>query len=351
MTEIRIRGRFVMELDSSSRHVPDFAGDVLRGLSARPKRLEPIYFYDDAGSRLFEEICDLPEYYLTRTERSLIERRAGEIAEAMDGSGEPLCLLELGSGNSAKTRLLIEAFLARRPDLTYMPVDISHSALSTAGRNLARDFDGLSVRAVASEYGHGLQRLEGWSGRRLVCFLGSNLGNMSPDDALTFLQGIRGRLREGDALLLGLDLKKDAKVLENAYNDRRGVTARFNLNVLERINRELGGRFDTARFRHRAVFREAEERVEMHLESLGDADVEVTGLGRSFPFRKGETIHTENSYKYSLGRISSLAAAAGLRVDMAWTDPRRYFSLNLLRPATKSPVAADGPTDHQGDIK
>ena len=306
----------------------EFLAAVRSGLGARPKTLPCRYFYDLEGSLLFEEICELPEYYLTRAEDRILRERAGEIAAALPRVEE---LIELGSGSSRKTRRLLTAFLRRRPSLRSLPVDISREMLLQTAAALSREYPRLGITPVAGEYGDAMARLPGErKGPGLVLFLGSNLGNFDPDEAARFLRRIRGTMGGEDFALLGLDLQKDTAVLEAAYDDAAGVTARFNMNLLERINRELGGDFDLAAWEHRAVYDAARGRIEMHLVSRRSQLATVAG--ETYRFEAGETIHTESSYKYSLDGIRDLAAAAGLRLNRTWQDEDGLFSLNLLEP-------------------
>jgi len=312
---------------------PGLAEDVRRGLASGPRKwLPPKYFYDELGSQLFEAICLLPEYYLTRAENEIFAGRAGEIAAAA-ARGSRLTLLELGSGSASKTRLLVEALLARQGTLTYAPVDISRSALEASARALVEAYEGLRVEAYAGDYDAALPRLGGSiepGARALVLFLGSNIGNFDREGARAFLAALRRSLRAGDALLLGADLKKERAVLEAAYDDALGITAAFNLNLLARINRELGADFDLRSFRHVALYDEAEGRVEMHLESRRRQTVGVSALGLAVEFGEGERVHTENSYKYDLEELSRLAAETGFDLAETWLDGGRRFSSNLL---------------------
>jgi L-histidine Nalpha-methyltransferase len=319
----------LMEFDQNG-HRAAFAQDVLAGLTAVPKRLPCRYFYDAQGSQLFEEICGLPEYYLTRAEREILTERSGEIAALFQVE---TVMVELGSGSAAKTRLLIEAFLNRYPRLSYMPVDISPSMLEESSRSLLADYPRLEITGIAATYEDGLARLQDETGRpKLILWLGSNVGNLDRAEATRFLCQVRRTMTARDRLLVGIDLRKERTTLERAYDDAQGVTARFNLNLLTRINQELGGRFDLDAFRHRAVYDEPLGRVEMHLESIRAQRVRIEQLDLEVAFTAGETIHTENSYKYSPVEISALAAGAALRVERQWFDAGRQFSLNLLAP-------------------
>jgi L-histidine N-alpha-methyltransferase len=314
-----------------------FAADVARGLTSRPKQLFPKYFYDELGSHLFEAICLLPEYYLTRAEDETLSQRAGEIASLC--GVEPVTLVEFGSGSSTKTRHLIDALLRRQTELLYVPIDISPSALEAAAGVLLETYPALSVEAYAGDYDAALVRLKRDAparGRTLALFLGSNIGNFEPLDAEQFLRGVRSTLRAGDALLVGADLKKDAATLEAAYDDALGVTAAFNLNLLARINRELGANFDPRAFRHVAVYNERAGRVEMHLESTRAHTVNVAALALEVPFAAGERIHTENSHKYAPAELDALAARAGFARAGAWLDAAGRFSSILFRAVVES---------------
>jgi L-histidine N-alpha-methyltransferase len=306
-----------------------FAEDVRAGLTASPKRLPPKYFYDDLGSSLFESICRLPEYYLTRAEDEILDRHAREIVAMV---GEPLDLIELGSGSAVKTRRIIAAALERQPTLSYRPIDISPSALAASTQALAREYPGVRVDGIAADYFDGLARISrNGAVRTMALFLGSNVGNFEPVDAVATLRAIRAVLESGDALLLGADLKKDRGVLEAAYDDPLGVTAAFNRNVLARIDRELGGEFDLRSFTHRARYDEELGRVEMHLVSTKAQAVRIAALDLDVRFAPGETIHTESSYKYDRMGLEALAREAGFTLERTWTDAAGLFSSNLLR--------------------
>lgn len=316
-----------------------FARDVAAGLAAAPKHLPCCYFYDRLGSLLFEAICETPEYYLTRTETGILRREAdaiaGQFAEAVD-------VIELGSGTAVKTRLLIDAFRRRGVALRYVPIDICRTVLEESSQALLSDYPELEVVAVAGEYQEGLAYL-GEKNRRvaknptppaerapaakLILWLGSNIGNLDREPAARFLAQVRATMTPGDRLLVGIDLRKERALLEAAYDDACGVTAAFNRNLLVRINRELGGDFDAAAFRHRAVYDENLGRVEMHLVSERAQRVRIPQAGLEAAFASGEGIHTENAYKYSTAEIEALAGAAGLRIEHAWMDAEGRFRL------------------------
>lgn len=312
----------------------DFATDVRIGLTAARKWLPCLYFYDEVGSQLFEQICQLPEYYPTRTERAILEAHADELVTLV---GHAVDLVELGSGSASKTRLLVEALLRRHGQLRFIPVDISRSILEESSLALVEAYDNLEIFAVAGEYHDGLDFLKSEAGPpRLILWLGSNVGNFGRADAVHFLQRLRSAMRPGDRLLIGIDLRKAADLLVAAYDDAAGVTAAFNRNILTRINRELDGRFEPDRFRHSARWNESEGRIEMHLVSDTARTVGIGDLELTVSFAEGESIHTENSYKYSLDEIEALAAAAGFIVDGQWFDAERHFSVNLWHPELPS---------------
>lgn len=310
-----------------------FAADVRRGLTSAGKFLLPKYFYDELGSILFEAICRLPEYYLTRAEDEIFAARADEIVERAREGAPRLALLELGSGSATKTRRIIEALLDGQPDLLYAPVDISPEVLEAGSRVLLQSYPALRVRAYAGDYREAIPVMrEGVreGERALVLFLGSNVGNFTPEEARSLLRSLRENLRAGDRVLVGADLRKERATLEAAYDDPLGVTAAFNLNLLARINRELGADFDPRRFRHVARYDEREGRVEMWLESLGAQAVRLGALGLSVEFAAGERVHTENSYKYDLPGILRLAEETGYRSTNTWLDEGERFSSNLF---------------------
>jgi L-histidine N-alpha-methyltransferase len=309
----------------ASARLNSFREDVVAGLSLPQKALSPKYFYDARGSRLFEAICRLREYYPTRAELALTRGHIGEIAGFARQHGT---LIEYGSGDSMKSRLLIEAL---RP-CAYIPVDISKDALGAAAAKLQRRFGWLDIRPVHGDFSRPLKiPVPRGRGRRVVYFPGSTIGNLTPEEAQAFLRTTRGQVGRGGAMLVGVDLKKDATLLHAAYNDARGITAAFNLNLLARINRELGGNFQLRRFRHHAHYNARLGRIEMHLVSLAR---QVVNIGdRRFSFAAGESIHTENSYKYSVHGFRALARGAGLRPRKVWLDPKMRFSVHGLEAA------------------
>ena len=308
---------------------PDsFADEVRAGLTANPKSLPCRFFYDAEGSRLFEAICELPEYYLTRAGAEIMEKRADEVVAKLPRGA---MLIELGSGSSAKTRRLIERFLRRDGRLLYIPVDISRSMLEESAHALLDEFARLEIIAVAGEYQEAMTHLRRDFGLpKLILWLGSNIGNLDRSEAVEFLRRLRDLMVTEDRLLVGIDLRKERGVLETAYDDPQGITGRFNKNILARVNRDLGGEFDLDRFHHRARYNDTAGWVEIHLESASTQTIPIAALDLAVPFEAGEMIHTENSCKYSPAEIEETAAAARLRVEEQWLDRKGQFSLNLF---------------------
>ena len=304
---------------------------VADGFQKTPKSIPALFFYDTPGSQLFEQICKLPEYYPTRTEHKILMDNARDIVATDTGEVE---LVELGSGSSAKTRILINAILANQTHLHYIPTDISTDFLLESSIALKNEYDPLSITAIAAEHSNALRLLpEGGSQSRLFLFLGSNIGNSEQEEAISFIEQIRCRMREEDRLLIGFDLVKDRQVLFDAYNDNAGVTAEFNKNLLVRINRELGGDFKLNLFDHYAPFVVEHSRIEMRLISRCNQAVYVECVGQRFNFEKGEYIHTENSYKYTLEGFDLLCQSAGMKMQEYWLDERGWFAVGLFRKA------------------
>jgi dimethylhistidine N-methyltransferase len=303
----------------------NFRDAVLSGLSHARRAIPCKFFYDERGSALFEAICRLPEYYLTRTEIAILEENAIEIAEQM---GWHCRLIEFGSGASTKVRILLRAL---DHPAAYVPVDISREHLRDAAASLAEDFPALPVVAVCADYTRPfpMPPLPGPVGKRVGFFPGSTIGNFEPDAAVAFLANYARILGPGGEMLIGVDLKKEPEILNAAYNDQAGVTAQFNLNLFERINRELDGDLDMDRFEHVAFYNDIEGRVEIYIRSLANQEAWITG--KPILFAKGELIHTEYSYKYSVPEFRALAARAGFRPIDTWTDPEELFSVHYFR--------------------
>jgi dimethylhistidine N-methyltransferase len=307
---------------------------VRQGLAAHRKWLPAWLFYDADGSLLFDKITRLPEYYLTRTERDILAARAAEIVAqaAGDAPHARLRIAELGAGSADKTRLLLRAAVERQGTLIYEPVDVSSSALQEARERIEREIAGVHVLPRVMNYTEGLDFYPAAAGeRRMLLYIGSSIGNFEPDEAADVLGIVRAGLSDGDTLLLGVDLRKDESTLLAAYNDAAGTTARFNLNMLARLNRELDANFDLGAFAHRALWNAAESRIEMHLESLAAQKVRIAALDLDVTFASGERIHTENSYKYAPGQAEAMLAAAGFTPESRWTDARGWFAVHLAR--------------------
>lgn len=297
--------------------------EIMHGLAGRPRRISPKYFYDERGSRLFDAICELPEYYLTRTEAGILDSCAAEVARMI---GPDATLIELGSGASRKIRLLLEAIRPR----SYLGIDISREFLQQSVERLAHDYPWLEIHAACADFMQDIKLPEGTAGeKRLAFFPGSTIGNLEPHEAQAFLQRVRQMVQPDGALLIGVDLKKDPRILQAAYNDSAGVTARFNLNLLHRLRDELDAEINPRGFRHQAFYNAEHGRIEMHLISRFAQTISL--CGRRFHFQAGESIHTENSYKYSPSEFHAIARAAGLHPQRVWTDAAQLFSVHYLR--------------------
>ncbi|MEO8039575.1 MAG: L-histidine N(alpha)-methyltransferase [Betaproteobacteria bacterium] len=310
----------------------EFARDFLAGLAVRPRRIAPKYFYDAAGSALFDRICELPEYYPTRTELRILAERAPEIAAQIGPRAE---IVEFGAGSLTKVRLLFDAFQAGDAPSRYLPVDISGEHLEVAAQRLRADYPRLAIQPVVADYSKAmsLPAPGDGAGQRVGFFPGSTIGNFDPDDALAFLKST-ARLLRGGSMLIGVDLIKDPARLHAAYNDAEGVTAAFNLNLLERANRELGANFDLDAFAHYAFYNTQSRRMEMNLVARRTQNVEV--CGEPFTLAQGDAIHTESSYKYTVDDFRWLAVRAGYRAGPVWIDDERLFSVHWLYAPTDS---------------
>jgi len=310
-----------------THRVPDLAEDAREGLLARPRSLPPKYFYDDRGSELFERICATDEYYPTRTEDALLARHGGDIITRT----LPDQIIELGSGSSRKTRRLFDACEAAGHVCNYSPFDVCEAALEQAAVELGGQYRWLTITPLLGDYHAGLGNLPESAGTSLYVFLGSTIGNFEPDRAESFMREIVACMAPGDRLLLGADRIKDRAVLQAAYNDARGITAEFNLNVLRVLNRELGANFEIGNFVHDAVFNEEHARIEMYLESRCDQDIYLGTLRRTIRLRRGERILTELSHKFSPLRLQQLLNDCGLDIERHYEPDNRYFSLVLAR--------------------
>lgn len=320
----------------------EFAADVKEGLAATKKYLKPKYFYNDMGSKLFEEICRQPEYYLTRTETSILRKYKRDILRIC--GHHDISIIELGSGSSSKTKILLNEFVSNDKNVFYFPIDVSETMLNDSIDKLSTEFKNLRVIGVCSEYASGIKEVNVFMlnhsdvpGAKLLVFLGSSIGNLDQVQVRIFLTALKEQMNYRDAILIGFDLQKEIAILENAYNDKAGITAHFNLNLLARINRELHAQFNLSFFRHEAFYNVDQQRIEMRLVSTCDQSVFIRGLGEHFSFKKDERIHTENSYKFSLDGINKLAIASGLRVIKNYTDSQNLYCLSLLSRVPDTP--------------
>ncbi|MDQ3847726.1 MAG: L-histidine N(alpha)-methyltransferase [Thermoproteota archaeon] len=329
-----------------------FANDVVVCLSSKSKYLSPKYLYDVAGSQLFEEICLQPEYYITKVEASLLKNHVSVISKL---TGSNIKIIELGSGSSSKTAILLSYLSSQKKRISYFPIDISSKILMETELKLRSQFPDADIKGIRSDYNTGIDmatvgymaseknnsdyehnqdhKSGNKSHTKLVLFLGSSIGNFEAMEAKDFLRSIKQRLSTKDLLLIGFDLQKDESTLNAAYNDKAGVTAKFNLNLLTRINRELGGNFDLGQFEHSAFYNRDQHRIEMHLVSKIDQRVHIAALGKTFSLKKGERIHTENSYKFSLTQINAIAQDCGLKIERSFIDKKRLFNLTLFSPS------------------
>ncbi len=325
---VPVSDRFALYRAPERARTASFADDVRNGLTAARKELAPKYFYDELGSAIFEAICQLPEYYLTRTESDILERYAGEMVAALGGEIE---VVEFGSGSARKTRALIGAALERQPRLAYHPIDISPVALVDSSAALVAQYERLYISAYASDYVDVLESARLRTSKRvLALFLGSNIGNYDPTSARKLLRAMSAAFKPGDGLLLGTDLKKDVATLERAYNDPIGVTSAFNKNVLARINRELGGHFDLDGFAHVSRYDARRGSVDSYLVAGRGMRIPIDALRIDVAFTAAETIHTESSHKFDAADIAQLAVDSGFHVGTTWTDDARRFAVSLL---------------------
>lgn len=324
----RLQIQQLVNLTAPSEGETIVGSDVIQGLTQTPKSLPPKYFYDDRGSVLFEQICELPEYYPTRTEAAILRQYAGEIA-GITGACE---LVELGSGSSTKTRLLLDAYEAHAYPLRYLPIDVSAGILQISAKQLLADYQSLQVQGLVSTYELALKQLAPTQlPSRMIFFLGSTIGNLNPQECHVFFSQIQAALNAGEYFLLGLDLQKPKQLIEAAYNDSQGVTAEFNLNMLKHLNQRFEGNFDTQLFEHWAFYNEQLNQIEMHLRSLKAHTVRLEALALTVNFEAGETIMTEISRKFDLGVMQQELQAKGLKPLKVWTDPKQWFGLILCR--------------------
>jgi len=303
-----------------------FAEEISSSLNENLKFISPKFFYDKKGSELFEKICSLPEYYPTRTEISILKKLNDELPSYIN---ENFRLVELGSGTSVKTRLIFDIFAKLQDTIEYFPIDISE-ILTESSEQLLQDYDNLRITGIIDTYEGGLGFLKTYDDKKnLIMFLGSSYGNFSPNDGHTFLQKINSTMKSGDLFLIGLDLVKDKQTLESAYDDSQGITSKFNLNVLSRINDELDADFDLNNFEHLAIYNEEDQRIEMYLKSLVNQSVVISKSNLLLNLRKDELIHTEHSHKFRLPQIHDLLSSTGFEIKHTWLDDDKHFSLTL----------------------
>jgi len=320
---------------SPSPELSQFAEEVLRGLSSTPKQLSSKYFYDDEGSRLFQEIMRLPEYYPTRAELKIFTEQTARISDAFTNGTEAIDLIELGAGDGTKTAVLIEHFLERGIDFTYSPIDISQEANDALSAKFKDKFPQLRISPHTGDYFKVLGSLKNGSDRRkILMFLGSNIGNFQRDQAVDFFRQLRGVMNPNDRLFTGFDMQKDPRVIVSAYDDPRGVTAAFNLNLLQRINRELGANFDLDKFSHYAQYRPVECAARSFLISREKQSVTINALNRTFEFEQWEPIFMEISQKYTRAMIEDLAAESDFEIETEFFDEVNFYTDSLWRPAT-----------------
>ncbi|NDJ17324.1 L-histidine N(alpha)-methyltransferase [Myxacorys almedinensis] len=326
--ETRLRIEHLISSTQPSEAELHPGSDVVRGLSQTPKTLPPRYFYDDRGSQLFEQICNLPEYYLTRTETNILQQYAGAIAD-LTGSCE---LIELGSGSSTKTRILLDAYQNAEHEVIYCPIDISAGILESSAQQLLLDYPDLRVHGFAGTYELALEKLpDSELPTRVIGFIGSTLGNLNPQACETFIQQITNALKPGEYFLLGIDLHKSTPQLEAAYNDSQGITAAFNLNMLRHLNRRFAGDFDLTQFEHVAIYNESQRQIEMHLRSVRSQVVHLKALDLTVEFAAGETILSEISRKFDLEQTQHLLESKGLTPVEVWTDQHHWFGVLLCQ--------------------
>ena len=304
-----------------------FAQELSHSIRQKQKSINPKFFYDQKGSQLFEKICVLPEYYLTRTEISILKQIDGKLQSYLDGNFR---LVELGSGSSQKTRLLIDILTGLQKHVEYFPIDIS-KILKSSSTALQSDYKKLHITGIIDNYENGLEFVKNYDDmKNLIVFLGSSFGIFDPENGIRFLQKINSSMKKDDLFLVGLDLVKDKNVLRQAYNDSQGITAQFNLNVLSRINSELGGNFDTSKFVHHVVYNENQNKIEIYLRSLSKQTVEIPNADLMLEIDEDELIHTENSHKYTISQIKQMFTMTGYQIKDMWNDDNRYYSLVLL---------------------
>lgn len=327
-TEEKLTDRFNIYRSRKVRSTNSFLEDVKAGLTSGKKYLLPKYFYDNAGSQLFEKICLTDEYYLTRTEESILENSAGRIFKFAPGTD---IISELGSGNSKKTEILLHKFQENKTKILYTPIDISDISVS-GNLRLTQKYEKLYVTGIISYYEEGLEFVCRKTGEpKIILFLGSSIGNFTTKESVIFLSNMRCVMTVEDMLIIGFDMVKSKSILEKAYNDKDGITSEFNLNLLARINKELGADFDLNLFCHEAIYNQDYDKIEMYLKAVKDTVVNIPGINQKIKFSKGELIHTENSHKFTMEKISTLAEKTGFKMEECFSDDKEYFTLCIFK--------------------
>lgn len=317
-------------IPDDSIKLQNFASEIAHSITQKQKYIHPKFLYNDKGSKLFEKICELPEYYLTRTEISILSRLTSELPKYLK---ENYRLVEFGSGSSTKTRKILDILCQSQEEVEYFSIDISN-IIKESSRSLLQQYDNLYITGIIDRYEKGLEFIQTFDEqKKLIIFLGSSFGNFDADSGRDFLKKIHSTMNDNDFFLIGLDLVKDKKILESAYDDSQHITADFNLNLLSRINEELGANFILQNFEHYAVFNEKKSRIEIYLRSKIVHQVHISDLDLSLDFKKGELIHTENSYKYSISQIEQLADEVGFKITKLWQDENHHFAVVLLSKA------------------
>ena len=318
---------------SQTKLIDEFANDIDEGFSKPYKTIKPKYLYDEVGSQIFEEICLQEEYYPTKTELCIIKTQSNKIAEYFKNYS----LVELGSGSSVKTMFLLQSFLSFKKPIYYFPIDVSHSILYESIKKISNELPDVYVKGVAGDYLEGIRKINEYiiknnyiPKEKFILFLGSTIGNFEQAEIGKFLKILYEQMMPRDSIMIGFDLVKDVKTLEDAYNDKAGMTSRFNLNLLNRINKELGGHFDISKFKHFSFFNIREQRIEMHLISKVNQSVRIDKLKKSYEFAADEHIHTENSYKYTVDKIQQIASKLGFRVLQNFLDDKGWYNLAIL---------------------
>ena len=312
---------------SENKSQETFAQELSHSIRQKQKSISPKFLYDQNGSQLFEKICVLQEYYLTRTEIGILKQIDGKLQSYLNGNFR---LVELGSGSSQKTRLIIDMLTRLQKHVEYFPIDIS-KILKKSSTVLQSDYKNLHITGIIDSYENGLEFVNSYDDmKNLIVFLGSSFGNFDPKNGIKFLQKINSSMKNDDLFLIGLDLVKDKTVLRQAYDDSQGITAQFNLNVLSRINSELGGNFDISKFVHHAVYNENQNKIEMYLRSLAKQTVEIPNANLMLEIDEGELIHTEDSHKYTISQIKQMFEMTGYQIEAMWNDENKYYSLVLL---------------------